>query len=205
MLPYRDTLQKRKNRENETSDQRETRRICDKENKRMKRAAETAEQREKRLSKIRERKQLKKRTNALRSINERFNRQDETQTQIIDECRLSDSDLKLLWDFRTSINKITNKLCSICNECFPSIELIRSMCHRCYYDKNTLKKFSVANNMDPGEVPEQLQGLTEIEEMLIAQIFPIISVYCLRGGQYAYRGNVINFSQNVLEFATRLP
>lgn len=41
--------------------------------------------------------------------------------------------------------------------------------------------------------------------MLIAQIFPVISVYCLRGGQYAYRGNVINFPQDVLEFTTRLP
>ena len=33
--------------------------------------------------------------------------------------------------------------------------------------------------MDPDEVSEVLQGLTEIEEMLIAQIFPIVSVYCL--------------------------
>ena len=41
--------------------------------------------------------------------------------------------------------------------------------------------------------------------MLIAQIFPIVSVYCLRGGQYVYRGNVINFPQDVLEFATHLP
>ncbi len=48
--------------------------------------------------------------------------------------------------------------------------------------------------MDLGEVPEQLQRLTKIEEMLITQIFPIVSVYCLRGDQYAYRDNVINFS-----------
>ncbi|PKC61027.1 hypothetical protein RhiirA1_467163 [Rhizophagus irregularis] len=33
--------------------------------------------------------------------------------------------------------------------------------------------------MDLGEVPEELKGLTEIEEMLIAQIFPIALVYCL--------------------------
>jgi len=41
--------------------------------------------------------------------------------------------------------------------------------------------------MDPGEVPDDLQGLTEIEEMLIAQVFSIVSIYCLRGGQYACR------------------
>jgi hypothetical protein len=50
-------------------------------------------------------------------------------------------------------------------------------CRRCYSDKNTPKRFSEENNMDPGDLPEELQGLTEIEEMLIAQIFPVISVY----------------------------
>jgi hypothetical protein len=64
-------------------------------------------------------------------------------------------------------------------------------CRRCYNDKTDPKKFSTENNMNPGDLPKELQGLTEIEEMLIAQIFPIISVYCLRGGQYSYRGNVI--------------
>ncbi|RGB24563.1 hypothetical protein C1646_772914 [Rhizophagus diaphanus] len=58
--------------------------------------------------------------------------------------------------------------------------------------------------MDLGEVPEELQDLTEIEEMLIARVFTVMSVYRLRGGQYGYRGNVINFSQDVYEFATQL-
>ncbi|CAG8841580.1 27660_t:CDS:1, partial [Racocetra persica] len=31
------------------------------------------------------------------------------------------------------------------------------------------------------------------------------SVYNLHGGQYAYRGNVINFPQDVHNFVTRLP
>ncbi len=31
-----------------------------------------------------------------------------------------------------------------------------------------MKKFSVVNNMDLGEVPEQLQGFTKLEKMLIA-------------------------------------
>jgi len=78
-------------------------------------------------------------------------------------------------------------------------------CRRCYSDKGIPKKFSTENNMNPGDLPVELQGLTEIEEMLIAQIFPVISVYCLRGGQYAYKGNVINFPQDVHEFTTRLP
>ena len=33
--------------------------------------------------------------------------------------------------------------------------------------------------MDPGDVSEELKGLTEIEEMLIAQVFMVMSVYRL--------------------------
>ena len=67
------------------------------------------------------------------------------------------------------------------------------MCHRYYYYKDPIKKFSALNNMDPSKVPNDLCDLTEIEEMLITQIVPIISVYYLRDSQYAYHGNVINF------------
>ena len=59
--------------------------------------------------------------------------------------------------------------------------------------------------MDPGEVPDELKGLTEIEEMLIAQVFTVMTVYRLRGGQNGYRGNVINFPQDIQEFTNRLP
>ena len=45
------------------------------------------------------------------------------------------------------------------------------MCRRCYNERKAIvKKFSSNNNMDPGDIPEELQGLTEIEEMLIAQV-----------------------------------
>ena len=60
--------------------------------------------------------------------------------------------------------------------------LIKGECRRCHTDTKTPKKFSADNNMDPGEVPEELQGLTDIEEMLIAQVFTVMSVYRLRGG-----------------------
>ncbi|CAG8741946.1 11991_t:CDS:2 [Dentiscutata erythropus] len=43
---------------------------------------------------------------------------------------------------------------------------------------------------NPGGVPIELQGLTEMEEILIAQVFPVMSVYNLR---------------DVLKFTTRLP
>ena len=59
--------------------------------------------------------------------------------------------------------------------------------------------------MNPEEVPEELKTLTEIEEMLIAQVFTVIMIYRLRGGQNGYRGNVINFHQDIQEFTNRLP
>jgi len=196
--PLRDTLRKRKNRENETPDQRKQRLERDRMSKRVKRAAENAEQREKRLSNNRVRKQNT-------CLNDRTNCQDAACSQVINDHCLPESDRKLLHYFRSKIDKLSNNLCPVCDECFPSIKIVQGECRRCYTEKNEVKKFSARNNMDPGEVPKELQGLTQIEEMLIAQIFPIVSVYCLRGGQFAYRGNVINFPQDVLEFATRLP
>ena len=40
--------------------------------------------------------------------------------------------------------------------------------------------FTAANSMDPGEMPTQLQGFIDIEEMLIARVHPILRVYELR-------------------------
>ena len=50
-----------------------------------------------------------------------------------------------------------------------------------------------------------LKDLTFIEEQLIARIHPVLSVYKLKGCQYGYRGNVINFCQDIQEFALKLP
>ena len=45
------------------------------------------------------------------------------------------------------------------------------------HKKKSPKKFSGENNMNPGDVLKELKGLTEIEEMLIAQVFMVMSVY----------------------------
>ncbi|CAG8666363.1 30185_t:CDS:2 [Gigaspora margarita] len=124
---------------------------------------------------------------------------------ILNSQLLTDTDRKLLKDFCSEINKLRNSLCSTYNERFPSINIVIEECQRCYMEKNEVKKFSFENNMDPGDVPKELKDLTEVEEMLIAQIFPVVSVYYLYEGQYAYRRNVINFLQDVNEFVTQLP
>ena len=54
-------------------------------------------------------------------------------------------------------------------------------------------------------LPLDLQGLTQVEEMLIARALPIMRVYIKPGGQHGYSGHCINLPQNVKELATSLP
>ena len=75
--------------------------------------------------------------------------------------------------------------CSTCSETFPSIKapnynVIEFVC--CLRDKK--KQYSRDNSMDPGSVPPVLQGLTQVEEMLISAVMPMMSVYRLHMGQY---------------------
>lgn len=50
-----------------------------------------------------------------------------------------------------------------------------------------------------------MQGLTEVEEMLVSAIMPLMSIYRLPLGQYGYSGHIINLPQNVVSFAHSLP
>ena len=65
--------------------------------------------------------------------------------------------------------------------------------------------YSADNDMDPGIVPQQLEGLTQVEEMLIARVCPIMSVYRKHGGQRGYKGHVLNLPQDIQSFLNRLP
>ena len=59
--------------------------------------------------------------------------------------------------------------------------------------------------MNLGALPEELQGLTDIEEMLIARACPIMCVYRKHGGQRGYKGHVLNLPQDIQGFLNRLP
>ena len=78
-------------------------------------------------------------------------------------------------------------------------------CDRYKRDKKQVKSFSSANDMDPGSVPDQLKGLTQAEEMLIAKGCPVMRVYRLKGGQRGYGGHVVNLAQNIGDFVNSLP
>jgi len=108
-------------------------------------------------------------------------------------------------------NKYFINQCTICMEAWPSVGRRKNCtdsdykCLRCVRDKNHPKKFSKENNMIPSAVPCQLQGLTQVEEMLIARALPIMRVYVKPGGQRGYSGHCINLPQHVEELACSLP
>ena len=97
--------------------------------------------------------------------------------------------------------------CQVCFEALPVKCKNKSLyiCPRCSLDKDDLKQFSFENSMIPSVVPEELQGLTQIEEMLIAWALPIMKVYIKPGGQRGYSGHCINMPQEVNELANTLP
>jgi len=62
--------------------------------------------------------------------------------------------------------------------------------------------------MDPGAVPEALQDLTTMEQILIARVAPVMSVmrlpeYC--GGHWRFKGHVVCFPPDIQPVVSVLP
>lgn len=53
--------------------------------------------------------------------------------------------------------------------------------------------WTAENDLDPGEFPDNLPSLTQVEEMLIARVHVHVEVCQVRGQQYKYTGYIINF------------
>lgn len=69
--------------------------------------------------------------------------------------------------------------CTICKEYYPGMLVHTSntncICKQCFNEKG-VHHFSSLNNMDSGEQSTILQNLTQVEEMLIARVNPILQV-----------------------------
>lgn len=59
--------------------------------------------------------------------------------------------------------------------------------------------------MDPREKPHILRVLTQVEEIIIARVDPILQVTHARGGQYKYSGHTISFPQDISTIVQRIP
>jgi len=99
-------------------------------------------------------------------------------------------------------------MCHVCNECYPHIQVFilheGPICKICKSEKGA-HRFSHFNNMDPGEQPEVLRILTQIEEMIIAWVNLILQMMHAHGGQYKYSGHMICFPQDISSIAKKLP
>ena len=71
--------------------------------------------------------------------------------------------------------------------------------------KKQPKLYSADNGMDPRPVSPELLELTQVEEMLISSVMPIVSLYHLSHGQFGYSGHIINLPQDVATFVKTLP
>ena len=98
--------------------------------------------------------------------------------------------------------------CTICSEAWPinipnrPSNMNQYTCTRCAQDKRIPKRFSVENNLIQSTQPIELQGLCQVEEMLISRA---LLVYVKPGSQRAYSGHCINLPQDVSELANTLP
>ncbi|CAN0124566.1 unnamed protein product, partial [Scytosiphon promiscuus] len=109
--------------------------------------------------------------------------------------------------------------CTVCHELWPTNESHPQdsrpyTCERCSRDARFLLrnpstpqvgKFSFANGMIPRELVPELQGLTVLEQQLIALAHPIARAYRLPGGQRGFSGHILNVARDITSFATSLP
>lgn len=111
----------------------------------------------------------------------------------------------LIRKFETKMKKLDFATCNICLRSLESSSISGNNCATCRRTDPRNLLFTAANSMDLGEVPPELQGLTMVEQILIARVNPVVSVFRIRGQQRAYSGHVMNFVQRIGDFAIRLP
>ena len=101
--------------------------------------------------------------------------------------------------------------CKICEESWFDQENASNgpntgVCKRCRYDKDKeCPTFSRLNEMIPGEQPECLRILNNIEIGAIRLIIPYVNVFKNKAGGRGFSGHSISFFQDVASFAQKLP
>ncbi|CAG8494159.1 7358_t:CDS:2 [Cetraspora pellucida] len=116
------------------------------------------------------------------------------KNKVLSACQLTDDDYNFLKKFCDTVTELKYNYCPICKECFLSITLNYKTgnCNKCSRDKLIPKRFSLENDMDSEEVPSELPHLSQVEEMLISQVLPMLTIFNLRGGQLEYRGHLFD-------------
>ena len=70
-------------------------------------------------------------------------------------------------------------MCHVCQESYLFMKFSRTIegpiCNKCRKERG-IHRFSSLNHMDLGSQPKVLANLTQVEEMLIARVSPILQV-----------------------------
>ena len=186
-------------RQAETPAEREQRLTADSQRKSQTRQAETPAARQQRLAAAAE---------AMSQLRDSRRSQVSTPSDAVDDAQTAEPPRPSFWDhgmqFHKSMAARKFHVCDTCSEIdFIEVDDSRYRCKRCIKDPIT---FSAENNMDPGPVPHELAGLSPTEQLLISIFIPMMTVVRLpRGGQYGFRGNVINLPQDLPSLVTCLP
>ena len=82
--------------------------------------------------------------------------------------------------YAEAVNMVHYSVCPDCHERVLIKHIPRNvvLCSRC----RKSEKFTIANSMDPGNQPAELQDLSTVEQMLISQIVPTITAFRLPRG-----------------------
>ena len=107
-------------------------------------------------------------------------------------------------EFDVAISDIQFRSCLNCNRRAIELRLTNGICSTCNSINRSIFTDEM-NNMNPGHIPDELRDLTYMEQILIAQINPIMQVYKLRGQQFAFKGNCISFRQDIRTYTRVLP
>ena len=186
-------------RQAETTAEREQRLTADAQRTSQTRQAETPAARQQRLAAAAE---------AMSQLRDSRRSQVSTPSDAMDDAEAAEPPRPSFWDhgmeFHKSMAARKFHVCDTCSEIdFIEVDDSRYRCKRCIKDPIT---FSAENNMDPGPVPHELAGLSPTEQLLISIFIPMMTVVRLpRGGQYGFRGNVINLPQDLPSLVTCLP
>lgn len=115
-------------------------------------------------------------------------------------------------NFQIEIGQLNQYHCPVCHEMWPTT---KNQCDTCSLDKE--KKFTIDNKMIPlldeldelePDIKKAYELLTQLEEMLISPVAPIMSVFRLSGGQLVNNGYCASFKQDlklILKDIPRLP
>lgn len=123
----------------------------------------------------------------------------------VERIRANQGHEDFLKNFEACMKDLRLFVCGTCKEEVFSDAMRQGSCVSCYRERERGNLFSSVNNMDVGIVPPVLTGLTMVEQILIARVHAVVSVFKIRGQQRAYSGHVINFVQNIETVYNSLP